>query len=59
MILRRDDVVVGVDTHKDEHAAVLLDGLGGNPPSSSCRLPPKGSRTYSPSPPATLGRMAG
>ncbi len=29
MILRRDDVVVGVDTHKDEHAAVLLDGLGG------------------------------
>src|SRR5215210_7296894 len=29
MIMRRDDVVVGVDTHKDEHAAVLLDGLGG------------------------------
>ena len=29
MILRRDDVVVGVDTHKDEHAAVLLDGHGG------------------------------
>jgi hypothetical protein len=29
MTLRRDDVVVGVDTHKDEHAAVLLDGLGG------------------------------
>jgi transposase len=27
--LRRDDVVVGVDTHKDEHAAVVLDGLGG------------------------------
>ena len=27
--LRRDDVVVGVDTHKDEHAAVLLDGHGG------------------------------
>jgi transposase len=29
MTLRRDDVVVGVDTHKDEHAAVVLDGLGG------------------------------
>ncbi len=29
MTLRRDDVVVGVDTHKDEHAAVLLDGHGG------------------------------
>lgn len=29
MLLRRDDVVVGVDTHKDQHAAVLLDGLGG------------------------------
>ncbi len=29
MLLRRDDVIVGVDTHKDEHAAVLLDGLGG------------------------------
>ena len=25
----RDDVVVGVDTHKDEHVAVVLDGLGG------------------------------
>src|SRR3712207_8385151 len=29
MTLRADDVVVGVDTHKDEHAAVLLDGHGG------------------------------
>jgi transposase len=28
MLLRRDDVIVGVDTHKDEHVAVLLDGLG-------------------------------
>lgn len=27
--LRRDDVLVGVDTHKDQHVAVLLDGLGG------------------------------
>ena len=29
MTLRADDVVVGVDTHKDEHAAVLLTGHGG------------------------------
>ena len=29
MLLRRDDVIVGVDTHKDEHVAVVLDGLGG------------------------------
>jgi transposase len=29
MQLRRDDVIVGVDTHKDEHVAVVLDGLGG------------------------------
>ena len=29
MLLRRDDVIVGVDTHKNEHAAVVLDGLGG------------------------------
>ncbi len=29
MQLRRDDVIVGVDTHKNEHVAVLLDGLGG------------------------------
>jgi transposase len=29
MLLRRDDVIVGVDTHKDVHAAVVLDGLGG------------------------------
>lgn len=27
--LCRGDVVVGVDTHKDEHVAVALDGLGG------------------------------
>ena len=27
--LRRDDVIVGVDTHKDQHVAVVLDGLGG------------------------------
>ena len=23
-----DDVIVGVDTHQDEHVAVLFDGLG-------------------------------
>lgn len=27
--LKRSEVVVGVDTHKDEHVAVALDGLGG------------------------------
>src|SRR5215831_12790016 len=29
MALGRSDVVVGVDTHKHEHVAVALDGLGG------------------------------
>ncbi len=28
--LGRGDVVVGVDTHKDEHVAVALNGLGGH-----------------------------
>lgn len=28
--LHRTDVVVGVDTHKDEHMAVALDGVGGH-----------------------------
>jgi len=27
--LGRGDVIVGVDTHKDEHVAVAIDGLGG------------------------------
>jgi transposase len=27
--LERTDVIVGVDTHKDQHVAVALDGLGG------------------------------
>jgi len=27
--LERSDVIAGVDTHKDEHVAVALDGLGG------------------------------
>ena len=29
MTLSRDDVIVGVDTHKDEHAAVAINGIGG------------------------------
>lgn len=29
LYLQRTDVVVGVDTHKDEHMAVALDGIGG------------------------------
>jgi transposase len=29
MALNRADVIVGVDTHKDSHVAVALDGLGG------------------------------
>lgn len=29
MALGRGDVIVGVDTHKDEHVGVALDGLGG------------------------------
>lgn len=29
MNLRRDDVIVGVDTHKNEHVTVMIDGLGG------------------------------
>lgn len=29
MTLDRGDVIVGVDTHKDEHVGVALDGLGG------------------------------
>ena len=27
--LQRHDVIVGVDTHKDKHIAVAIDGLGG------------------------------
>ena len=27
--LERTDVIVGVDTHKDEHVAVVIDGLDG------------------------------
>ena len=35
--LHRNDIVVGVDTHKEEHVAVALDGLGGH--RGSCALP--------------------
>ena len=27
--LERSDVIIGVDTHKDEHVAIAVDGLGG------------------------------
>lgn len=27
--LGRDDIIIGVDTHKDQHVAVAIDGLGG------------------------------
>ena len=27
--LQRSDVIIGVDTHKDQHVAVAIDGLGG------------------------------
>lgn len=29
LALKRSDVIVGVDTHKDQHVAVAIDGLGG------------------------------
>lgn len=29
MTLARTDAIVGVDTHKDRHVAVAVDGLGG------------------------------
>jgi len=27
--LERTDVIVGINTHKDQHVAVTVDGLGG------------------------------
>ncbi len=30
MDLSRNDIVIGVDTHKDQHVAVALDGIGGH-----------------------------
>ncbi len=45
MQLRRDDVIVGVDTHKDQHVAVVLDGLGTTSSGlSSCGTTAAGSR---------------
>lgn len=35
--LSRREIVIGVDTHKDEHVAVALDGIGGR--LDSCVLP--------------------
>ena len=40
--LHRNDVVVGVDTHKDEHVAVALDGIGGRRGSFALSATPKG-----------------
>jgi transposase len=40
--LRRNDIVIGVDTHKDEHMAVALDGIGGNRGSYALPATPEG-----------------
>ena len=40
--LRRTDVVVGVDTHKDQHVAVALDGIGGRLGSHASPATPDG-----------------
>lgn len=40
--LQRTDVVVGVDTHKDEHVAVALDGIGGHLGSHAAPATPDG-----------------
>lgn len=40
--LHRTDVVVGVDTHKDEHLAVALDGFGGQRGSYALPATPEG-----------------
>ena len=29
MTLTRGDVIIGVDTYKDQHVSVAIDGLGG------------------------------
>ena len=39
--LDRSDVIVGVDTHKDRHVAVALDGLGAESGSASPSGPTK------------------
>ena len=40
--LRRNDIVIGVDTHKDEHMAVALDGIGGYRGSYALPATPEG-----------------
>ncbi|HET9986239.1 MAG TPA: IS110 family transposase [Longimicrobiales bacterium] len=40
--LRRNEIVVGVDTHKDEHVAVALDGIGGSRGSYALPATPEG-----------------
>ena len=42
MTLGRGDVIVGVDTHKDEHVAVAIDGLGGRLGELSLKANPAG-----------------
>ena len=43
--LQRSDVVVGIDTHKDEHLAVALDGIGGRLGSLTLPASPDGYRS--------------
>ena len=40
--LQRNDIVVGVHTHKDEHVAVALDGIGGRRGSHALPATPEG-----------------
>ena len=40
--LHRNDIVVGVDTHKEEHVAVALDGIGGHRGSYALPATPEG-----------------
>ncbi len=42
MALGRGDVIVGVDTHKDDHVAVAIDGLGGRLGDFALRADPDG-----------------
>lgn len=65
MKLRRDDVVVGVGTHKDEHVAVLVDGFGGRlgelfiPATLAGFAALLSLQTFSPSWPSAAGRGRG
>lgn len=40
--LHKNDIVVGVDTHKDEHMAVALDGIGGHRGTYALSATPEG-----------------